>query len=196
MQRLSLILNLLLLAAVIYLFVDRFSQSSPSEVPTTTAEDATSPAPLRIAYVDADSLLNNYALFKQKQEAMAAREKREDEKLRAKGRALEREIRALQEKASTGTMTPKDLASEEERLTRQQQELMADQERITRELMEESNSINETLQKDISNALRSLKADLGYDYVLSYGVGSPVLAVNDSFDVTNQVLRILNRGLK
>lgn len=193
MNRILLGLNILLILAVGYLFMDKFSGSPKAE--QIEPREASSPEKsLSIAYVNTDTLLNNYDLFIQKQKAISEREKNADSKLKAQARSLEREIMMLNEKASKGTMTPKDLQAEEQRLTIKQQQLMADQEKITKELMEESGRINDELQSAITSTLRVIQAQYAYDYVLSYGSGSPVLAVNDSLDITREVLSRLNQA--
>ncbi len=191
MNRILLGLNILLLLAVGYLFLDKFSTSEPES--TDAAVELPEDNRLNIVYVNTDTLLNQYTLFIDQQKAISNREKTADAKLKAQARSLEREIMMLNEKASKGTMTPKDLQAEEQRLTMKQQQLMADQESITRELMEESSRINDELQREISATLRVIQAQYNYDYVLSYGGGSPVLAVNDSFDITREVIQRLNK---
>lgn len=193
MQRILLVLNLVLFLAVAYLLVDKFTAKGGGE--DTLVEgmaEGIEGQGLLIAYVNVDTLLNNFNRFQDKQKTLSAREQEEDAKLRNRGRALEREIMALQQKASTGTMTPKDLQLEEERLMRKQQEFLADQERITRELMSETTRINDELQGEIVRVIREFQENSKYDYVLSYGTGSPVLAVNDRLDITAQVLKKLN----
>ena len=192
MNRILLGLNILLLLAVGYLYVDKYS--APTEEHQTPADTSSLATSLSIAYVNTDTLLNNYDLFIQKQKAISEREKNADSKLKAQARSLEREIMMLNEKASKGTMTPKDLQAEEQRLTIKQQQLMADQEKITKELMEESGKINDELQSEITSTLRLIQAQYAYDFVLSYGGGSPVLAVNDSLDITQEVLTRLNQS--
>lgn len=191
MNRILLGLNILLLLAVGYLFLEKFSSSETS----TSTDSVSLPVDnaLNIVYVNTDTLLNQYTLFRDQQKAISAREESADAKLKAQARALEREIMMLNEKASKGTMTPKDLQAEEQRLTIKQQQLMSDQEAITKELMAESSRINDALQQEITSTLRVIQAQYNYDYVLSYGGGSPVLAVNDSFDITNEVINRLNK---
>lgn len=194
MQRILLVLNIILLAAVLYLFVDKFSGPSNDSAAPSGEVMPNSSGPLKIAYVNVDTLLNNYTLFLEKQKAISAREQEEDAKLRSRGKSLEREIMALQQKAGAGTMTPKDLQLEEGRLAKKQQEFLADQERISRQLMEETTRINDELQAEIVKAIQGLKATGEYDFVLSYGAGSPVLAVNDKLNITDLVLTKLNEG--
>jgi outer membrane protein len=193
LQKALLILNIILLAAVVYLFADRFSSSSKgNDAKTDTSEEAAT-GPLSVAYVNIDTLLNNYTIFKSKQEELSAREQQEDGKLRSRGKALEREIMALQEKAQMGTMTPKDLQNEEQRLMAKQQSFMEDQERISRELLAETTRINDELQGKIVATIKDFKEENGYDIVLSYGSGSPVLAIDESLDITRLVLSRLNQ---
>lgn len=190
-QRILIILNVVLLAAVSWLFVDRYSGKGNS-VSTGVAPAETSAGSSQMVYVNIDTLLNNYSAFQERQKEMTAREREEDEKLRGRGKALEREIMALQQKAQAGTMTPKDLQREEERLARKQQEFLADQESITRRLMEETSRVNDELQKEIINVIKELKSDGSYQLVFSYGTGSPLLAADEKLDITQAVLQKLN----
>lgn len=192
LQKALLILNIILLAAVVYLFADRSSSNKGDDAKADTSEEAAS-GPLSVAYVNIDTLLNNYTIFKSKQEELSAREQQEDGKLRSRGKALEREIMALQEKAQMGTMTPKDLQNEEQRLMAKQQSFMEDQERISRELLAETTRINDELQGKIVATIKDFKEENGYDIVLSYGSGSPVLAIDESLDITQLVLSRLNQ---
>lgn len=192
LQKALLILNIILLAAVVYLFADRASSKKGNDAKADTSEEAAT-GPLSVAYVNIDTLLNNYIIFKSKQEELSAREQQEDGKLRSRGKALEREIMALQEKAQMGTMTPKDLQNEEQRLMVKQQSFMEDQERISRELLAETTRINDELQGKIVSTIKVFKEENGYDIVLSYGSGSPVLAIDESLDITKLVLSRLNQ---
>lgn len=199
MQRVLLALNILLLLAVAYLFVDKFSgkgSQGASAGDEPAVRERTDHDGLQVAYVNVDSMLNNFEAFRDKQKVLTAREQEEDARLRTRGKALEREIMALQEKAATGTMTPKDLKLEEERLMRKQQEFLADQERISRDLLAESGRVNDELQAQIVRIIKEVKDEKGYDLVLSYGVGSPVLAIDSTMDITPLILSRLNAGAR
>jgi outer membrane protein len=194
MQKALLVLNGLLLIAVVYLLADKFAGGGSSAPEQASSErEVSDQAGVTIAYVNVDTLLNNFDLFRERQKGLTAKEQEEDARLRTRGKALEREIMALQEKAAGGTMTPRDLQAEEERLMRKQQEFMADQENISRKLMEESVRINNELQGMIVTAIRDFKGSSNYDYVISYGEGSPVLAVNEEHDITRIILNKLNQ---
>lgn len=89
-------------------------------------------------------------------------------------------------------MTPNQVAQEEQRLMGKQQKLMEDQERMTKEFMAESDALNKQFEDRIKGVLKSVREEMGYDYILSYGPGTGVLMVNDSLDVTGMVLEKLN----
>jgi outer membrane protein len=41
--------------------------------------------------------------------------------------------------------------------------------------------------------MQAIGKELGYDYVLSYRVGGPMLFANPKFDITKQVIELLNK---
>lgn len=203
MKNLSLILNAILFLLVGYLFMDKFSADKSVEAPVT--EEATSDAP-KIVYINSDSLIANYAEFQKIKVDMEAKQKKEDAALKSRGRSLERDIAslqqemmALQQDAQGGNLSRVDyearaakITAKEDKLTKKQQSLMADQQRIAGGLMEEGQKVNDELQLKIKGELEKLKADKGYEYILSYGLGSGVLVADPQYDITNTVLSILN----
>ncbi len=191
MKNLSLILNIVLLIAVIILFIKVFGGAKS---PTTTAEkpEVATEKPLKIVYINADTLLEKYDAFKAQREALQKREKDADASLKAKGRALEQDFLAAQKKVQTGTMAPSDVQKEEQRLMQKQQALQQEQERVTQSLMAETKKINEELQKTLIDKLHGFKEREGYDFIFSYAAGGQILVTNDSLDITQKVLEELN----
>ncbi len=192
-NKLVIAVNALLAIAVGFLLVNHFAggkarRSSPQDSPAAVAH--TGP---KIVYVNADTLLNNYEYMNQKQEEFARREEKADTDLKARGRALEREFMAVQEKIQKGLLSQNQIAAEEQRLGQKQQALMAEQDRVTKELMAEGQKLQEELNKAIKGLLAAIQKEKGYDYILSYGPGTGVLMVNDSLDITKLVLERLNK---
>ncbi len=159
---------------------------------TQSAAQAKETGP-KIVFVNADTLLANYEYMNQKQEEFGQREAKADADLKARGRALEKEFMAAQEKIQKGLLAPNQIAVEEQRLGQKQQALAAEQERLTRELMAEGQKLQEELNKTIKSLLADIQKEKGYDYILSYGPGTGVLMVNDSLDITQMVLERLNK---
>ena len=203
MKNLSLILNAILFLLVGYLFMDKFSADKAVEAPVT--EETTAEVP-KIVYVNSDSLIANYAEFQKIKTEMEAKQNKEDAALKSRGRSLERDIASLQQEMMAlqqdmqgGNLSRVDyearagkIAQKEESLTKKQQSLMADQQRIASDLMQEGQKINDELQLKIKGKLENLKAEKGYEYILSYGIGSGVLVADPRYDITDTVLGILN----
>lgn len=200
MKYLPLILNAILFLLVGWLIMDR---NSAKEGPAVVEESAEIPP---IVYINSDSLIKNYKEFQVIAKEMEAREKREDSALKSRGRSLERdgaslqqEVVTLQNDAQGGNLSRVDyearatkLAEKEQRLVAKQQKLLADQQKIANELIAEGSRINDSLQLVIRDKLENLKAQKGYEFILSYGPGSGVLVADPKYDITNLVLDILN----
>lgn len=191
MKQLPLILSIVALLATTGLAVKVFQ--SPAPVATTNSSPAAElEKPLKIAYVNADTLLEKYEFFKKQREAFQKKEKDADAALKAKGRALEKDFMATQQKAQQGLLAPSAMQQEEQRLMAAQQKLVAEQERITKALLDEDKKIRDELQKAILDQLGTIKKEEGFDFIFSYTAGGQLLAVNDSLDITQRVLEILN----
>ncbi len=191
-NKINFAINAILILAVGFLLGNHFFGGKKGQSSTETPVAADEGGP-RIVFVNADTLLTNYEYMNQKQEEFAKREEKADADLKARGRALEREFAAAQEKVQKGLLAPNQVAAEEQRLMQKQQALMAEQDRVTKELMSEGQKLQEELNKAIKDLLAEIRKEKGYDYILSYGPGTGVLMVNDSLDITKLVLERLNQ---
>ncbi len=167
--------------------------------PVTVTKDAgvaaqASIANARVVFVNIDSLQEKYAWFKDQQVKFESRKKTLSSALEAKGRELQSEMAALQEKAQKGLVPQVQLQQEGQALQRKEQAAIADRDKKSKDLLDETQKFNEDLQKRIHDVLSTLETQKGYDYVVSYSKngGSNFLFVNDKFDITNDVLAILN----
>ena len=147
---------------------------------------------LKIAFVNGDSVLFNYKEFRKESEAMEQKQRNLEDELQSKGAALEKEIMTYQKKAQTGTMTGKEMEAREKYLSSRQEAILAERDRMAQEIMKETSEINKRLQKVLQDKLKKIKEEEGYDYILSYVEGGPVLVADEKFDITERVLRELN----
>ena len=92
------------------------------------------PAPLKIVYLNADTLVEQYDYFRNQKEALDKRQAEASQRMNQKGAALEKEFRQVQEKIQQGLLAPSQIAEEEQRLGQKQQSLMAEQEKLSKEL--------------------------------------------------------------
>lgn len=162
------------------------------ENPASVSDSDTETTVPSIVYINADTILANYTVFQERGAVLAQREQEETAKLQQKGRALEQEVQAIQNKVQQGLLAPNQIAKEEQRIGRKQQELMQERERISQELMMEGQKLNQELQEKLNVVLKALQSERGYDYILSYGPGTGVLMANEELDITQDVLSRLN----
>jgi len=154
---------------------------------------ASSTSGVKIAYVNGDTILMNYKEFKAQSESMDARQKEAENMLQTKGAALEREYNEYQQKAQRGTMTPKEMQAQEKYLSGKQETLLAERDRVAKEIMDATTEINDRLQKVLQDKLAEIKKREGYDFIFSYIHGGAILLADEKYDITEEVLRELNK---
>ena len=191
MKSLPWILTGLLALAVINLYFKVYDKKSSNGM-ATTASNSSGQGPLTLAYINADSVLENFTQFRKEKDALDKKQLDIDTKLGSRGRALENEVATVQQKIQSGLLTPKEIQEQEQRLGGRQQALMAERDKLAKEIMEEGSGINDRLQKVLIASLEKLKKERGYHYVLSYVKGGQILLGNPADDITGDVLRILN----
>ncbi|GAB4258887.1 MAG: hypothetical protein Kow0027_26390 [Saprospiraceae bacterium] len=195
MKNALLILNILLLLAVGYLFMDKFGSSS--ETPAQDEQNAVETASaIKIAFVNIDTLQAKSSDFQAKRAELEKRQADAEKALETRGKAFQRELAAYQKKIQSGNITPKEAQETEARLARKEQEFNAEQERLSRELLQETDAFNSAFTKRVKEHLENLKAELGYDAIIMTGLGSPVLVYSPEFDITDKVLDLVNKEEK
>ena len=190
MKNLSLILNGVLFVAVIVLFILHFS-SNKDQIQESTAT-LVAPLPVNIAYINSDTLLNNYEFSKI---AAGELENKKDElqaEYENRARGLQSEIENFQRNAQNMTMAQ--ARAVEEDLTKKQQNLMRYQETLTQTLVQEEAKISNELYDKVADYLRDYGISNNYQLVLTYQKGSGVLYANDSLNITRQIVEGLNQA--
>lgn len=162
------------------------------EASPSASQPAAEGTGIKIAYVNGDSILFHYKEFKKESEAMEIKQRNAEEQLQSKGAALEREIVAYQQKAQTGTMTGKEMEAREKYLSTRQEAILAERDKMAQEIMSETAQINKRLQAVMQDKLNEIKKQEGYDFILSYVEGGPVLVADEKYDITDRVLKELN----
>lgn len=184
----SLILNIVLLLAVGFLYFQVFGNKKTGAATEAENDDKR----LTVAYINADSILLNYEVFRKQSEVLAQKEKDADADLQTKGGQFEREMQQVQQKMQQGLLAPNQVQQEQQRLARRQQQLMQERDQVAQSLMQESQALNQMLQDNLMAELEKVKVAEGYDMILSYSEGGQILLIDDSLDITSRVLKALN----
>lgn len=149
----------------------------------------------RIAYVNTDTILANYAYLGEQTRILAQREQDASTELERRVRKFQEQVQSFQRRAQNGNLTPKQIEGEQRVLAEREQELTAEQQRLAGEFQGEGMRLQSEVTTVLKREVEAVQAAVGYDYVLQYGGGSAVLAVNEAFDITGEVLSRMNAGV-
>lgn len=167
------------------------NQGTPAK---TVGADSTSVAKTgseEIVYVNSDSLLTNYAYFKDVRASFEEKAKKAQADLQAKGNSFQKEVADYQKNA--GTMSAEQRANTEERLARKQDELGKLNQNASSSLAQQEAEENEKLYNRVSAFLKKHAEEKGYKLVLTYSTSNPtVLFADASLEITNEVVKGLN----
>jgi outer membrane protein len=190
------IVNILLILAVAFLLVDKFISSSKGSTATNTASAISDIPEGSIVYINTDSLLASYGFFKDEAAKLEQKGKEAEAALQARGQALQREFAQAQNRVQTGTLTPRQVQEEEQRLMQKQQSLAAEQERLGQGLLADQQALQGIIQTKLKGILADIRKEKGYKYILNYATGTGVLMVDPGLDITSTVVEQLNNKEK
>ena len=167
------------------------NQAAPAATPATTAEAA-----LKVAYVDVDSLLNNYKFSVKLRNDMLRKGENMRMTLSEKGKALEADMNDFRRKVENNVYATRQRAEEEQaRILKSQEELARLEQRLVNELSAEDQKNNIALRDSINHFLKEYNKTHGYDLILSK-MADNILLGSESLDITKEVIDGLNSRYK
>lgn len=191
-NNISIGLNIVLLVAVGVLYVLHFNSGSNSG--SMTKVGSSEPLDFSVAYVNSDTLLKNYDLFKELEKQLIEKRDKLNAEYENRAKGLQQEISNFQ--STAGNMTISQARAVEEDLRKKQQNLLMYQEQLGQQLMQEEAKMNEQLYDKLSDYLRVYGSNQDLQFVLGYSRGGGVLYASDSLDITEQVIVGLNNAYK
>jgi len=145
---------------------------------------------LKIAYIDVDSLLANYAFYQDLAEEMTRKEENYRLALTEENNKLQKEYAEHQRKLANSVYSSAERAqSEETRLQKKNQALMEKSEKYSQELMAESNTNSQKISETIDNFVKEYNKSRGYNLIISK---ASLLFADDALNITAEVLEGLN----
>lgn len=151
---------------------------------------------IKIAFVDIDSLLNNYEFSITINKEMLRKEENMRLTLSEKARDLQQDIDEFQRKLENNVFATQARAEEEQnRILKKRESYERLSERLASELAAESQKNNVILRDSINSYLKEYNATQGYDLIISR-VGDNLLYANEALDITEEVIKGLNDRYK
>ena len=161
---------------------------------TETAETAEAEATgLRIAYVELDSLMSQYQLYKDYEEVLTRKGTDIQNTLAQKQRKLESSATAMQRKyENNGFQTRDELERAQQSLQQQEMELQQLAAKLNNEFNEEQARINQEARDSIQAFLKIYNQTKKYDYVM-IKAGDNLLIANPKYNITKDIVTGLNK---
>ena len=154
------------------------------------------PPGLTIAYIQLDTLMSQYQLYKDYSEVLTRKGTNIQNTLAQKQQTLEKHVSAFQKKYEGNGFTTRDeLERAQNNLQQEQNDLQALAERLNTEFNAEQARINEEARDSIQLFLKQYNKTKKYDYVL-VKAGDNMLIANPKYDITNEVVKGLNKRYK
>ncbi len=167
-----------------------------SEDTTNTTATEVPTGGLKIAYVEIDTLMSQYNFCKDYTLLMNKKGENIRATLAAKERALQSKAAELQHKYESNQFTTRDQVEQAQMaLTKQQQDLQALNDRLMNDFAEEQAKYNTAMRDSIQAFLKEYNKAKKFDYIISKA-GDNLLVANAKYDITNDVVKGLNKRYK
>lgn len=203
MNKISIIVDSVLCAAVVALYVMFFVAMPKSKKPVNQDVEASGEL-LPIAVVNTDSILKHYTLAVEASDKLMAQYEESTVKLDTKAKALQKEYETFQRdvvdfqrKVEANAFLSRERAeSEQSRLQKKEQQLMSKQQdlenlrqKLSSDFMNEQAALTQQLQDSVQQYLREYNADGHLHLILNEAVLMNKVA---GYDITDEVIEGLN----
>ncbi|MFQ3579739.1 MAG: OmpH family outer membrane protein [Bacteroidales bacterium] len=201
-QYLSIFLSsIAVLFSIITLVITLRTTSSGTTISTTSENDTTKvntlpPSQAAIVYVNTDSMMLNYLYYKELDEILKRKHSRMENDYNRKMKALEEDIYDYQTKAQKGLFTRNEMLEKEQGLQVRQQEMMKLNEKLSSELMDEQEAMQHRLLDSVRAVLKDFNKNGRFQIILNNAYNSSVLMAQESLNITDTILIMLNSRYK
>ena len=127
-------------------------------------------------------------------EAFQKKQANAESTINAKGKNFANQVQEFQRKAQSNQLTQQQYENEQARLAKLQQDIQDLQQRLSTSLQEEYQKELQALTDTIQNFMKSYAKEKGFDFILCKSSGiDNVLYGNPKYDITNEVVKALNK---
>lgn len=183
------------LGGIMALSLNSCNQQKQQETKKETAEAATESAQ-KIGYVEIDTLMSQYNFCKDYTLLMNKKGENIRNTLASKERALHNQAADLQKKYESNAFTTRDqLESAQMALAKKQQDLQALNDQLMTEFANEQAKYNNQLRDSLQAFLKEYNKTKKFDIIISKA-GDNLLYANPKYDITNDVVKGLNKRYK
>ncbi|MDE6482824.1 MAG: OmpH family outer membrane protein [Rikenellaceae bacterium] len=184
----------------IALFLAATALVACNNTPSATAAGETSSAEEsvrlsgKIAFVNNDTLINNYKLYKELSAKLEAKSEKIGKELDSKSRSLQSRAAQFNDKINKGLVTRAQAEEQGVKLQNEQQYLLEYRDKVLGELEEEQAVMFNNIWNNITEYLTEYNKTAGYDLILNQNSATNTILIgNPAMDITMQIVEALNK---
>jgi outer membrane protein len=194
MKNINYIINGILGAAVIALFVMYFTDNSDGDSvqKSAPANRVAVEGGASVAYFKVDSVLANWNYYFAEQEKLAAKQTQLETDFEGKSSGFMKRVEDAQYKIQRGLVTRAESEQLQQQLAAEEQNLLGLQNEYAAQLQEEGAVKNRLMIDMIEQYLKKYNEDKGYSYIFSYAFGGNLFYGDEGLDITDEVVNGIN----
>ncbi len=197
MKNLPIILSSIALVGVLFLFGKSFSGGSSKATKVVKTDSTGKKVEVevelsRIAYINLDTIDAKYKKFQAKKKEFEGREKRINIELENMAKAIEKDLVNVQKKAQAGTLTEDEYKNADKRLANKKQALDKKRNSLGKQLLKDQDEFSKKYTKRLKDLVADYNKDDKYDFILTHMEGGSIVYLNESLDITDDILELLN----
>ena len=185
--------SIVILIGLIVLYILFFTTKKSEEPKASVALQKSGNKALSIVFVNIDSLNEKYDFVKVLRNELEGTGKRLQTEVLAEQGNFEKEAADFQRQVAANTISEEKAKMVYETLMQKQQAIVEKKDRFTQQVANMELNMNLRLLDTITNFLKRYNQIYKFDYILTYKTAGDILIANDTLDITNDVLRSLNK---
>ena len=147
---------------------------------------------LKIAFVNSDTVSKYYLYAQKVQSNLIAKRASAENQIKNKYKSYEDLVKEF-EKASP-IMGEREKLEKAQNIRLLEQEILKVEQELSSELANEEVKMTQQYVKKTDEFMQKIGESIGYDYVLSYRIGGPMLFANPKLDITSEIISLLNEN--
>ena len=190
----NIVINVILGAAVIVLFIFQFSGDEKREKGDKRADASVlaNPGDISIAYFNMDSVMSQWDLYFDYQQDLSQKQTELEADFAGRTETFYQSVQDAQYKIQKGLVTRTEAEQLQQQLATEEQNLQVLQNQYAGQLQEEGMVKNRQMLDMIETYVAELSETQGYSYVYSYSFGGNLIYGAKPYDITTEVVKGLN----
>jgi len=186
---------LVIAVAVLFFLHFKYHKQLDTISEKVVRQDTMAKRPLRIAYVDLDSIQEKYEYYREKMTEFERKKETADRDLNSSFQKIENERVAFVQRGNAITQVEAEAFQRD--YTRKMQNLENQKRTVESQIQTDGIRTMDELRKRINDFLEVYNKEKNYSYIFSYSTGLNVLFYKDTANnITNEVVRGLNDAYK